>query len=1148
MTGHPFVHLRIHTEYSLSDGLIYIPSLMEKAAADNMPSVAITDQSNLYGAVKFFQSAMAFGIKPIIGVDIWLESLHAKEAPTRLTLLCQNRQGYLNLLKLISKSYLENQVLDRPIVKRAWLLELNHGLIALSGADEGDIGIALLNSELEKANTCAHELSQLFANRFYIELNRTGHDVEASYIPKAVHLAEQLQLPVVATNAVRFLALEDFDAHEARVCIQEGVTLNDPNRSRRYTDQQYFKSAAEMQALFADIPEALENTIEIAKRCNLTFTLGKSELPFFHVPAGDTTESYLNKVANIGLNQRLSHLFDTTSADFAEKRIAYDQRLIRELDVINKMGFAGYFLIVADFTRWAKENGIPVGPGRGSGPGSLVAYALNITDLDPLAFDLLFERFLNPERVSMPDFDIDFCMEGRDRVIEYVMQKHGHDCVSQIITYGTMAAKAVVRDVGRVLALGYGFVDKIAKLIPFELGITLEKALEQEPLLKQRYQEEEEVRTLIDLALKLEGMTRNVGKHAGGIVIAPGKLTDFVPLYCEPNEASHPVTQFDKDDVEAVGLVKFDFLGLKTLTIIDRALHVINHHREMNHEPPVDISLIALNDAKTFTLLKACQSTAVFQLESHGMRDLIKRLQPDCFEDLIALVALFRPGPLQSGMVDDFINRKHGRAKVIYPHPQLEPVLRPTYGVILYQEQVMQIAQVLAGYTLGAADILRRAMGKKKPEEMAKQREIFCSGAVKNGVAADVATHIFDLMEKFAGYGFNKSHSASYALIAYQTAWLKAHYTAAFMAAVLSSDMDKTEKVIIFKDECELLKIHVSPPDINRSDYFFKVIDDHHIMYGLGAIKGVGQAAIENIMEVRKNGDFKDIFDFCERVDLQKMNRRTLEAFIKSGCFDSLGKHRAILSATLQNALQQAEQSMQNQKMGQQDLLGGLPENSTLHYIDAEPWSDDVQLLGEKETLGFYLTGHPINKYLHDIKHLTTGRIAELSPNAQKTARAAGVITNIRVRQTKRGDRIGIFTLDDGSTQIEVVCFSEVFQKYRPLFTEDQLIIVEGEVSLDEFSNSPRIVGRELYTIENARNRFAKHLTIELHDHQQLDPTQLKHLLADFLGGNCPVLLRVLRDNIQTTIRLGKNWQVQPSDALISALSLQLKKVEVGYL
>jgi len=1147
---HNFIHLRIHTEYSLVDGLLTISSLMEKTAAFSMPSIAITDMSNLYATVKFYQEACKAGIKPIIGVDLWVVDSHQSKESSRLTLLCQNSEGYKNLLKLVSQSYLEGQANGRPMIQKTWLASFANGLIALSGAQEGDIGLALLAENHEKAAQCLHYWRSLFPNRFYIEVSRVGKLQEDNYIQAVVKLAKSFSIPVVATNDVRFLERDDFEAHEARICIHEGVTLNDPHRQHHYTDQQYLRSQREMQQLFADMPEALTNTIEIAKRCNVTFTLGTSRLPHFPVPAGDTSESYLFKIAQCGLEERLQTLFDIQSQTFAAQRYAYDQRLEQELAVINKMGFAGYFLIVADFTKWAKENGIPVGPGRGSGPGSLVAYTLKITDLDPLALELLFERFLNPERVSMPDFDIDFCIEGRDRVIEYVMTKHGHDSVSQIITYGTMTAKAVVRDVGRVLALGYGFVDKLAKLIPFELGITLDKALEQEPLLRERYEQEEEVRTLIDLARKLEGITRNVGKHAGGIVIAPGKLTDFVPLYCEPNEAAHPVTQFDKDDVEAVGLVKFDFLGLKTLTIINRTLRVINHNFVQQGKTPVDISLIPLHDSQTFTLLKACQSTAVFQLESHGMRDLIKRLQPDCFEDLIALVALFRPGPLQSGMVDDFINRKHGRAKVFYPHPKLEPVLRSTYGVILYQEQVMQIAQVLAGYTLGSADILRRAMGKKKPEEMAKQREIFCNGAVASGIDAELANYIFDLMEKFAGYGFNKSHSASYALIAYQTAWLKAHYPAAFMAAVLSSDMDRTEKIIILLDECQAMKLHVSPPDINKSDYFFNMIDDKHLMYGLGAIKGVGEAAIENIIAGRRqNGPFKNLFDFCQRVDLRKINRRVLEALIKSGCFDSLSIHRAALIATLNRALQHAEQALHDQIYGQHDFLGMHTDTSTPQYVDTPKWPDEIQLQGEKETLGIYLTGHPIRRYLNELAHFTTCRIAELHPSEHKTARIAGIITNIRTRQTKRGDRIGIFTLDDGTTQIEVVCFSECYLKYRAFLTEDQMAVLDGEVGIDDFSNNARIIARDLYTIDQARERFAKHLRISLPSTQEIDTQCLKQLLGNHIGGNCSVIIRYLYDNIQADIRLGRSWLIKPSDALLALLQEQLSidNIEIIY-
>lgn len=1145
-----FVHLRLHTEFSLSDGLLIIPSLMEQAISFNMPAVAISDLGNLYATVKFYQAALTAGIKPIIGADLWIQNENKATSSSRLTLFCQTNDGYKNLVKLISKSFLEGQTeTGKPIIKKEWLASLTEGLIALSGGLEGDIAQAILAQDKEAAITNLQYWQTLFPDRFYIELSRVGIPAENEYIPTVIKLAEKHNIPVVATNDVRFLERDDFEAHEARVCIQEGYILNDPQRPRLYTEQQYFRNQQEMRELFSDIPEALENTVEIAKRCNVTFSLGINKLPHFPVPEGNTTEGYLCVVAKQGLDERLQTILDTKSEDFSTQRLAYDQRLERELEVINKMGFAGYFLIVADFTKWSKENGVPVGPGRGSGPGSLVAYALKITDLDPLAFDLLFERFLNPERVSMPDFDIDFCMEGRDRVIEYVMNKHGHESVSQIITYGTMAAKAVVRDVGRVLALGYGFVDKIAKLIPFELGITLEKAMDQEPLLRERYHQEEDVKTLIDLALKLEGVTRNVGKHAGGIVIAPGKLTDFVPLYCEAGEAAHPVTQFDKDDVEAVGLVKFDFLGLKTLTIIDRALRVINEDCAKNNETPVDIGLIPLNDADTYTMLKACKSTAVFQLESHGMRDLIKRLQPDCFEDLIALVALFRPGPLQSGMVDDFINRKHGRAKVSFLHPKLEPVLRPTYGTIVYQEQVMQIAQILAGYTLGAADILRRAMGKKKPEEMAKQREIFCKGSVEREVDTDVATHIFDLMEKFAGYGFNKSHSASYALIAYQTAWLKVHYPAAFMSAVLSSDMDRTEKIIIFLDECQAQKLHVSPPDINKSDYFFKVLDNHHLMYGLGAIKGVGEAAIENIITARnKDGAFKDLFDFCARVDLRKVNKRVLEALIKSGSFDQFGKHRAALIASLANALQQAEQALHNHTHGQHDLLGSM--NTTApQYVDVPAWNEKTQLQGEKETLGFYLTGHPLNRYLNELSNFTTCRIAELHPSEHPNARVAGIITNIRIRQTKRGDRIAIFSLDDGTAQIETVCFSEAFLKFRPMLIEDQLIIVEGEVSIDDFSNSPRIVCRELYPMDQARSKFAKSLQINLPADKSLNMQQLKQLLTQHVGGTCGIILRYIKDGIQTDIRLGRSWLIKPTDALLECIEDQLaiKDVEIIY-
>lgn len=1152
-----FIHLRLHTEYSLSDGLVQIKPLVDEAVKCRMPALAITDQSNLFGTVKFYQAAMNVGVKPIIGADIWLENDTQAKQPFRLTVLCQNQQGYKNLLKLLSQGYREGQAHGKAIIKRDWLKNEAEGLIVLSGAKEGDVGQALLADDVAQAEAYLDFWTTLFPDRYFIELQRTGRPQEEAYIHAALELAERFEIPVVATNDIRFISKEDFEAHEARVCIHEGLILADPRRPKIYTDYQYFRSQEEMIELFSDIPEALANTVEIAKRCNVTLTLGKNYLPRFPVPEGFTTETYLIAAAKKGLDERLNILYDTTAPTFAEQRKAYDERLQLEVDVINKMGFAGYFLIVADFTHWARNNGVPVGPGRGSGPGSVVAYALKITDLDPLALDLLFERFLNPERVSMPDFDIDFCMEGRDRVIDYVMETHGRESVSQIITYGTMAAKAVVRDVGRVLGMSYGFVDKIAKLIPFEIGMTLDKALEQEELLRERYHQEDDVRTLIDLALKLEGITRNVGKHAGGVVIAPEKLTEFTPLYCEEGAPEHLVTQFDKDDVEAVGLVKFDFLGLRTLTIINWAIQEINKTLPLTETKKggmsgaIDIQLLPLDDTTTFSMLKACKTTAIFQLESRGMKDLVKRLQPDCFDDIVALVALFRPGPLQSGMVDDFINRKHGRARVIYPHPKLEPILRPTYGVILYQEQVMQIAQVLAGYTLGAADMLRRAMGKKKPEEMAKQREIFCKGSVERGVELETATSIFDLMEKFAGYGFNKSHSASYALISYQTAWLKAHYPAAYMAAVLSSDMDNTDKVVLFFEETESLGLKVSPPDINNSIYKFKVIDEKHLAYGLGAIKGAGEAAIELIIAARnQDGPFVDLFDFCRRVDLRKVNRRVLEAMIKAGAFDKIGPHRASLIASVDVALQQAEQTLRDETLGQHDLFGATTHSSVRHvdHVDVPKWNDQERLFGEKETLGLYLSGHPIHSYLKELDSFTTSRIAEVRP-AQKTVILSGIITSLRVIQTKRGDRMAVVMMDDASGQIDVLAFSENYQKYRELLVKDKLIIVEGEVSIDEFNDSYRMLCREIFSIEQARERYAKGLQIRVTPNKYDEIAKLAGILGKFRGGRCRVTVDYSRPDAKANLQLGDAWRVRPVDDLVKILrdTFAEENVEVVY-
>ncbi|MGC1728312.1 MAG: DNA polymerase III subunit alpha, partial [Steroidobacteraceae bacterium] len=882
-TSPAFVHLRLHTEFSLLDSVVRVPELIASVAACGMPAVAVTDQNNLFAMVKFYREALKGGVKPIVGVDLLLPEEGERREPARLTLLCQNQTGYRNLARLVSRAWLEGQDRGVPHVRREWLSTASvDGLIALSGALEGEIGRALVNGHESVADAALTRWLEVFPERFYLELQRLGRPFEEAYIAGAVRLAARRAVPVVATNEVRFLRAAQFESHEARVCIHDGALLADPARVRRYSRQQYLRSAAEMAALFADVPEALANSVEIARRCSLQLNLGEVRLPQYPVPAGVSIEQFLRGEAGRALGQRLAAGVATAAA------AAYHARLGSELDVICQMGFAGYFLIVADFIRWARDHGVPVGPGRGSGAGSLVAYSLRITDLDPLKHDLLFERFLNPERVSLPDFDIDFCMEGRDRVIDYVAGKYGRDRVSQIITYGTMAAKAVVRDVGRVLGMTYGYVDRIAKLIPFELGITLEGALEKEPELKRLYQDEDEVRNLIDLARSLEGLTRNAGMHAGGVVIAPSELTDFCPLYCDPSGGS-VVTQFDKDDVEAAGLVKFDFLGLRTLTIIDRAIATINGLRAARGEPRLAIDAIPMDDPKTYELLRSCRTTAVFQLESRGMKDLIRRLQPDCFDDIVAINALFRPGPLQSGMVEDFIDRKHGRngAPIDYLHPALAPVLKPTYGVILYQEQVMQIAQLLAGYTLGGADLLRKAMGKKKPEEMAQQRSVFIAGAVARGVRPQLAQHIFDLMEKFAGYGFNKSHSAAYALLSYQTAHLKAHYPAEFMAAVLSADMDHTDKVVTLIKECGDMGLTVLPPDVNASRYEFAAAGTTGIRYGLGAVRGVGAGAVESLIAGREaHGAYLSLGDLCRRLDLQKVNRRVLEALLRSGSLD----------------------------------------------------------------------------------------------------------------------------------------------------------------------------------------------------------------------------------------------------------------------
>ncbi|TQV86627.1 DNA polymerase III subunit alpha [Aliikangiella coralliicola] len=1138
-----FVHLRVHSEFSMVDGICRINPTIDRVAEMSMPAVALTDHINFCGLIKYYRRAIANGVKPIVGVDLWINDSEDENEVFKIAVLCQNDDGYLNAKQLVSRAYQTNQKLGLPIVEKEWLIDHSEGLIVLSGGKDGDVGRSLIAGHHEIAAKQLGFWNHHFPNRYYLELQRTGRQGEGAYIQSVAGFAQGSGTPVVATNDVCFLEQADFEAHEIRVCINQGRVLDDPRRPKSYTDQQYLKSAKEMSELFSDIPEALQNTVEIAKRCNLSLHLGEYFLPNYPIPDGLTIEEYFCQLSEEGLEERLVEIMDTSAPDFSEKRKEYDERLKVELDVINQMGFPGYFLIVADFIRWGKDNDIPVGPGRGSGAGSLVAYAMKITDLDPLQYDLLFERFLNPERVSMPDFDIDFCMDGRDRVIDYVAEKYGRNSVSQIITFGRLAAKAVIRDVGRVLSQPYGFVDKMSKLIPFDVGMTLSKAWEQEEEIRQRYEEEEDFQAIWDMAIKLEGITRNAGKHAGGVVISPSDLTDFAALYCD--EAGEGlVTQFDKDDVESAGLVKFDFLGLRTLTIIDWAVGMINEQLIPAGEPNLNIDTIALDDPKTFELLKSANTTAVFQLESRGMKELIKKLLPSNFEDIIALVALFRPGPLGSGMVDDFINRKHGRQEVAYPHSDyqhedLKPVLEPTYGIILYQEQVMQIAQVLAEFSLGGADLLRRAMGKKKPEVMEEQRKIFMKGAIARDVDGELAGHIFDLMEKFAGYGFNKSHSAAYALVSFQTAWLKTHYPAAFMAAVMSSDMDNTDKVVTYVDDAKSMGLKIVPPDVNRGLYKFTIDGRQTIIYGIGAIKGVGEGAIQSIVDQRnKDGVYRDLFDFCNRVDLKKVNRRNLEALIRAGALDALGPDRAVMMASLEHAIKSAEQFKRDQLLGQNDLFGSPTESGegkSPEFALVRPWPEDKVLQGEKETLGLYLTGHPIDRYLPEIKQFCNLRLNSLQPTRRgEYVSVAGLIVGIRVMKTKKGLNWAIVSLDDQSGRVDVMVYSDLYEVNRDILRTDEVIVAKGDISNDDFSGGLKMSAVELSELTQVRERQSKYLQIEADfSESNLLAEEIVESLTPYKGGLCPVRLRCKLDGIGSQIIAGGDWSVKPTDELM---------------
>ena len=1149
-----FVHLKIHTEFSLLDGIVRIKDLIKHAGADQQIALAITDQSNMFALVKFYNACLGAGIKPILAADLYIEREDEPENPYRMTFYAQDDKGYRNLTELVSSGFTENQHHEKAQIKKEWFTEKSEGLIALSGFQTGDIGEQILKGNDVEAEACLDFWLSVFPNRFYLELQRTDRKGDELLVAQTLKLADKKQVPVVATNDVRFIEQDDFYAHEARVCIGEGSTLDDPRRERRYSEQQYFKTQQEMVELFKDIPSAISNTVEIAQRCSVQVLLGKYFLPEFPIPDGLTENDFFRKISYEGLEERLEFILDKSQPDYDERHKEYVDRLEFELDIIIQMGFPGYFLIVMDFIQWGKDNDVPVGPGRGSGAGSLVAYAQKITDIDPLEYDLLFERFLNPERVSMPDFDIDFCMDKREMVINYVADHYGRDAVSQIVTYGTMAAKAVVRDVARVQGKSYGLADKLSKLIPADPGMKLKVAIEQEPGITEFLEGDEDAQEIWDMALKLEGITRQTGKHAGGVVIAPTKLTDFSPTLCD-EDGSGLVTQFDKNDVESAGLVKFDFLGLRTLTIIDWALKTINKTRAKDNLEPILIEEVPLDDAASYKLLKECKTTAVFQLESRGMKDLIKRLEPDNIEEMIALVALFRPGPLESGMVDDFINRKHGRAEVAYPHKDyqhesLKEILEPTYGVIVYQEQVMQIAQVLANYTLGGADMLRRAMGKKKPEEMAKQRQTFREGAESINVDGDLAMAIFDLVEKFAGYGFNKSHSAAYAVVSYQTLWLKTHYPAPFMAAVLTSDMQNTDKIVIFIEECREMELELVLPDVNQSEFGFTVNEAGAIVYGLGAVKGVGEGPIEAIINARNEvGQFSDIFHFAKSVEKGKLNKRVMEALVRCGAFDNIGPknssgepNRSLLFACIEDALKSADQNAKNEAAGMFDMFGEVEEEENLNPYDdyvgkVRDWTPKQKLTGEKDTLGLFVTGHPFDEYEKEVRNMAKTKLSNIQAS-KSTQKVAGIIVAQRVMKTKRGGNMAILTIDDRSGRLEVRMFSETYDKYKDKMLVDHLVVLEVEVKHDSYNDALGANVNQLWNITEARSMFCSGISIEL-KHEDATPKFIKTLgekLAPFNTDGAPVLLKYEGESASAQIKFGDEYKVEPNDDLLYRL------------
>ncbi len=1130
-----FVHLGIQTEFSITESIVRIPELVKAAADDNMPALAITDLSNLHAAVKFYGKCLGKGIKPILG-----SILRLNDAEHRITLLSMTNKGWRNLTELVSEGYISGQQLDIPCVRKELILEQNQDLILLLGM-HSDVGKMLCTSNPQKAEPLLEEWVEKFGNRVYFALTRTNHPGEEDFIHEAVKLAKKYNIGVVAHNDVHFIKSEDYEAHEARVCIADGYVLGDSRRPKNYTPEQYFKTSEQMVELFSDIPSAIENTYYIAQRCNATLRLGFNDLPDYPIPEGHTIDTYFAHLCEEGLEERLDFLYpiEKRDDDWAEVRKPYDERLAFEIKIILDMGFPGYFLIVMDFIQWSKGNGVPVGPGRGSGAGSLVAYSLKITDLDPLRYDLLFERFLNPERVSMPDFDVDFCIAGRDRVIDYVARTYGREAVSQIATFGTMAAKGAIRDVARVLGKSYGLADRISKMIPTKpLGLSLEESIEAEPQLKDivtnpSNPDYDDASEIWEMALKLEGITRNTGKHAGGVVIAPTKLTDYSAVMCDADGTSR-VAQFDKDDVEAAGLVKFDFLGLRNLTVIEDAIKHINAREDVTE--PVNISYIPLDDKPAYEIFAKANTTAVFQFESVGMKKMLKEARPSKFEEIIAFVSLYRPGPMD--LIPDFIHRMHG-GEFEYLHPLLEKVLEPTYGIMVYQEQVMQAAQFCAGYSLGGADLLRRAMGKKKPEEMVKQRQIFIKGAAEKDIDVATANHIFDYMEKFAGYGFNKSHAAAYALVAYQTAWLKAHYPAEFMSAVLTSEMQNTDSIVFLIDDCRINKLEVLPPSINMSIYQFHASSPSTIVYGLGAIKGVGEAAMQSVIDSRiQDGPYKDLFDFCHRVDLKKINKRTLEALIRSGALDCLGIERSSLMAQLPEAVQAAEQARSNRETGIMDLFGEVEEVQRKPAKPVKPWSDEVRLKGEKDTLGLYLTGHPIDVYKVELKSFVSNKINELTPTRRGvTTVFAGLVVDIANFPNRM-----MVTLDDGTARIEISANHERFQRFKDVIVNEKVVVIEGEIYEREGFDRPMGRLTKAFNLNEIRQKRANSIQIKLapeHFSKTLNK-DLQEILLPYcnvdMHTHIPVQLKLDFEYATTELHLGINWKVAPLDELLSKL------------